>query len=82
MHGNTSLMRATCKYFIHSSCSTHHCLHHFHPPCPHFADKIKDANVPLLLQSLHHCVKSDESATATHTSTRDTCVGIKIISSI
>ena len=71
MHSNTSLMRVTCKYFIHGSCSTHHCLHHFHPPCPHFTDKIKDADVLILLQSLHHCIKSDESATATHTSTRD-----------
>ena len=64
-------MSLTRKYSIHSSCSAHHCLHHFHSPCPHFADKIKDANVPLLLQSLHHCVKSDENASATHTSTRD-----------
>ena len=49
---------------------THHCLHHVHPPSPHFIDKLKDVEVVSLLQSLHHCIKSDESASATHTSTR------------
>ena len=48
--------------------STHHCLHHAHPPGPHFIDKLKDVEVISLLQSLHHCIKCDESPSATHTS--------------
>ena len=32
---------------------------------------MQDVEVIFLLQSLHHCIKSDESATATHTSTMD-----------
>ena len=49
--------------------NTHHCLHHVHPPSSHFIDKLKDVELISLLQSLHHCIKSDESASATHTST-------------
>ena len=54
---------------LHAHRNTHHCLHHAHPPGPHFIDKLKDVQVISLLQSLHHCIKSDESASATHTST-------------
>ena len=54
---------------LHAHRTTHHCLHHAHPPSPHFVDKLKDVEVISLLQSLHHCIKSDESASATHTST-------------
>ena len=59
-------LRLGCN-LIHSN--AHHCLHHVHPPGPHFIDKLKDVEVISLLQSLHHCIKSDESASATHTST-------------
>ena len=47
----------------------YHCLHHLFPPGPHFTDKLKDVEVISLFQSLHHCIKSDESASMTHTST-------------
>ena len=49
--------------------STYHRLYHLFPSAPHFIDKLKDVEVISLLQSLHHCIKSDESASATHTST-------------
>ena len=54
---------------VYAHSTAHHCLHHTHPPGPHFIDKLKDVEVISLLQSLHHCIKSDESASTTHTST-------------
>ena len=53
----------------HCMCSADQGLYHLLPPGPHFRDKLKDVEVISLLQSLHHCIKSDESASATHTST-------------
>ena len=48
--------------------STHQCLHHTHSSAPHCSDKLKDVEVISLLQSLHHCIKCDESTSTTHTS--------------
>ena len=59
--------------------STHHCLYHLFPSGPHFIDKLKDVEVISLLQSLHHCIKSDESASATHTSTEKNYTWIRCI---
>ena len=53
----------------HRMCSADQGLHHLCPPGPHFRDKLKDVQVISLLQSLHHCIKCDESASATNTST-------------
>ena len=49
--------------------TAHQCLHHVHSSGPHFIDKLKDIEVIFLLQSLQHCIKSDECAGTTHTST-------------
>ena len=51
--------------------TAHQCLHHIHPPGSHFIDKLKDIEVIFLLQSLRHCIKSDESTSMTHTSTEE-----------
>ena len=48
---------------------TYKCLNHLCSLGPHFSDKLKNVNIIPLLQSLHHCVKSHESASTAHTST-------------
>ena len=60
--------RAFILYVIYSNLSLllpHHHLQHLYPPGPHFLDKLKDVVVIFPLQSLHHCIKSDESANTT-----------------
>lgn len=51
--------------------TTDHILYHKGPVTSHAVEELIDIDVVLLLQSLHHCINGNESATAANTSTVD-----------
>ena len=48
---------------------TYHVLDHESPFGPHLSHKVVDIKIILLLESLHHCINSNERASSAHTST-------------
>ena len=56
---------------------TNQVLDHESPFGPHLSHKVVDVKIIFLLQSLHHCINSNECANSAHTSTvkeqRRTC---------
>jgi len=48
---------------------TYHVLDHEGPFGPHLSHKVVDIDIIFLLQSLHHCINSNECASSAHTST-------------
>ena len=54
---------------VYSYVHTYHVLDHESPFGPHLSHKVVDLEIIFLLQSLHHCINSNECASSTRTIT-------------
>ena len=68
MSATSETIRKVTKVYSYVPC-TYHVLDHEGPFGPHLSHKVVDVEIIFLLQSLHHCINSNECASSAHTST-------------